>query len=230
MSNIAFKNGDYNQQKNIVETTYQDGLIYFNPENRTLVIGESHGYANFNPIMVNDNQQVSNLSNYLNSSSYILNNKILVDDNSTYYYSVNKANNIIGTTNTSMTNGYITKNLKELIDGIPYESEFTYKEPYIYRPDVDEPSSYAFTVNVLEYTFKFPSDYSHQINKSKFTYLIIFYYDRHINDNVGRCENFVRIYPVKNNNDIILKFIRYGEFGIESSMEEFPNVYKAFWI
>ena len=106
MSRISFDVGDY--QKQIDKGVTQDGLLYFNPINRNIAVGGTDAFVNFSNLMINDNQQLTD--NYTNTSKYLIDNYITIDNNSKYYYSVDKANDIIGTTNTTMVNGYIQQN------------------------------------------------------------------------------------------------------------------------
>lgn len=224
MSNVAFKSGDYNEQKNIFDTISQDGLIFINPQNRTIVIGEENDSINFNSLMNNDNGQLSSLNHYTNSSKYLVDNKLLVDDNSTQYYSVDRATRVIGATDSNMTNGYITRKLSTLAYSIPYEAtEFTYEIDY------KRLSSSGWYQSTKEYTFMFPNNdiISSQIRNR---YLIVFCY---IFDN-NNLDNNVSAYLYKTtdtdkiNGYVKIKYTVTQDLIVEE--EEFPQVYKAFWI
>lgn len=222
MSNIAFQSGDYYQQENLFNTSSQDGLIYINPHSRTIAIGEENGYVNFNSLMNNDDNELVQLNDYTNSSVYILNNKIRVDNDSKIYYSVDKATHKIGATNSSMVNGYITKKLDALVSGIPYESNnFTYEMGY------ERMSGSGWYLTTKQYTFPYP----HTTNLTRMTnykYLIIFCNTLEANEIDAFLNVNAYIYKLTELADVQISYQTLGDLPMED--DELPSVYKAFWI
>ena len=225
MSNIAFKNGDYIQQKNVL--TYHLRLSEFlNPQNRAILIGEQNSYNNFNPLMVNDNQQITD-ENYTNSSQYIVNNKVIINNNSNEYYSVDKAESIIGSTNASMTDGYITQQLNIIANQMPLvyqldESEYYYE--IIKTNKYENQDVYEYISK--KYTFKYPQG-------KNFNFLVAFAYNSPTSAPYLK-DTFTYLYTVEEKDKDIELYYRYHNDGINAAINEdspkIPTVYKAYWI
>ena len=100
MSNITFNSGDYDKLQSI---GVQNGLIYFNTDNKNISVSGSSAITDFNSVIVNDNRQCDALSAFTCSAKYLVDNKIFIENNSENYYNVTDATNKIGTTTSSMT-------------------------------------------------------------------------------------------------------------------------------
>ena len=223
MSNIAFKSGDYAQQKFLFSSNNRDGMLFLNPENRTIVIGKENEYVNFNPTMVNDNQQIDGNNNYTNSSEYLLNNKMTKDR--TDLFTVSDARIRIGNTNSSMTNGYITNQINTLVNTMMYyyeDNNFDYQIIKTNKYENQDIYEYIYK----EYTFKYPT-----IGRD-FNYLLIFAYNTPDVDVTDK-HTFVYLYKFENRDDVKIHYIHHND-GSSTSIKEdstkIPTVYKVYWI
>ena len=216
MSRISFDVGDY--QKQIDKGVTQDGLLYFNPINRNIAVGGTDAFVNFSNLMINDNQQLTD--NYTNTSKYLIDNYITIDNNSKDYYSVDKANDIIGTTDTTMVNGYIQQNMQTLINGIPYEGAFDYTYSYAHGQVVG--MEYWFQTT-KQYTIYYPD-----VIDKQFSMLLLFVYQEGSQD--------INLTPIiattDGTHDTTINFLARRNSVWDDGI--YPNVsstiYKAFWI
>lgn len=195
MSNITFDSGDYRKELNIGNI---DGLIYLNTANRNIAIGRTDDTVDFNTKMINDNQQLPN--SYTKTSEYLVDKKVIIDNNSDYYYPVSKAIDKFGTTDNTMIDGYIKRMLNVLINGITYESTF-------------DRSVVSTTYSWFKYHFYYPSI----VQNHNFNNLIVFAYRTTPNLTL-----MPFIYNVESQQDIELVF---ANTNINADI-----VYKAFWV
>lgn len=213
MSNITFNGGDYDKLQSI---GVQNGMIYFNTDNRNISISSSSSIINFNTTIVNDNRQCDDLSAFTCSAEYLVNNKIFIENNGENYYTVADATDKIGTTTSSMTDGYIYNLMSQLIDGITYPSLF----------DVSviqsEDTYYRYTIKT--YTIYKPNF----VPNHEFNNIVVFAYDT--------SENKVRLIPfVYNVGAQENMIIQYKAQNSKSDSDSYPatptiEYYKAFWV
>lgn len=216
MSKISFDSGDY--QKQLDKGSTQNGLLYFNPANRDIAIGGLESFTNFNTMMINDNQQVSDNSNYTITSQCVSDKYLIIENNSLNYYSVSKALDIIGDTDNSMTNGYLKQQLATLIDGITYESTFDFTiKSNVWQDTLDVHQRYVYETTKT-YTIHCPRNVNKQFNA-----VIIFTYVA----DTSPIQLMPTIRHVVDNQDVEISYQ-------QSDYNTFPNVnetiYKAFWI
>ena len=216
MSNVIFNSGNYIKQ--LALGSSQNGLIYLNPQNRNITIGTSDGFVNFNELLVDYNDELKDIvDNYTNTSRYI-EGEYIPKDRESRYYSVENAIDIIGNTSENNVDGYISKQLSTLINGIPYEGQTVSNIEFI---SAHSPRYYQNTC-----TIKFPN-----VIDKKFNIVIVFIYET-VNINSSQSEIYTKIYPVVEQQDmeIVLRPKILQSFNPPSTINIMPYVYKAFWI
>lgn len=213
MSNITFNSGDYDKLQSI---GVQNGLIYFNTDNRNISVSGASAITDFNSIIVNDNRQCDALSAFTCSAKYLVDNKIFIENNSENYYNVTDATNKIGTTTSSMTDGYIYNLISQLIDGITY--------PSLFDVSVIQSEDTHSRYTIKTYTIYKPNF----IPNHEFNNIIVFAYDT--------SENKVRLIPfVYNVGAQENAIIQYKAQNSKSDSDSYPatptiEYYKAFWV
>lgn len=212
MSNVTFNIGDFNKQKT---DGVSDGILFLNPQNRYIGICNDDTWNILNILPVNDNLQMNDTNDFTQSSLFLKNNIVnTMSDKNNLYYSIDNALSKIGNTNITMTNGYISNILSKLINGITYESQFSYEDTYGIV-------SMNYKQTTRTYTFYYPN--TNIPNEHNFNMLIVFKYDMN-----GSLNKSI-ILNVDKQEDLEYKIVETNS----SPSGNYPTindyVYKAFW-